>query len=127
MGFLPATDERMRSTIEAIASDLTEDGLVLRYRNQEGLIADGLMGEEGTFVICSFWLVSALAKAGPLSSHATGLRPGRHEPRRANRRHEREARGGEGRATHVAAAIRATRLAELTATSGDCARSARTR
>jgi GH15 family glucan-1,4-alpha-glucosidase len=63
-GFLPATDERMRSTIEAIAADLTEDGLVLRYRNQEGMNADGLTGEEGTFVICSFWLVSALAKAG---------------------------------------------------------------
>jgi GH15 family glucan-1,4-alpha-glucosidase len=63
-GFLPATDERMRSTIEAIARELTEDGLVLRYRNEEGLNADGLTGEEGTFVICSFWLVSALAKAG---------------------------------------------------------------
>jgi alpha,alpha-trehalase len=64
LGFLPATDERMRATIEAIAADLTEDGLVLRYRNEEGLNADGLTGEEGTFVICSFWLVSALAKAG---------------------------------------------------------------
>jgi GH15 family glucan-1,4-alpha-glucosidase len=64
VGFLPATDERMRSTIEAIARDLTEDGLVLRYRNTEGLNADGLSGEEGTFVICSFWLVSCLAKAG---------------------------------------------------------------
>jgi GH15 family glucan-1,4-alpha-glucosidase len=62
--FLPATDERMRSTIEAIARDLTEDGLVLRYRNEEGLNADGLTGEEGTFVICSFWLVSCLARAG---------------------------------------------------------------
>ena len=66
LGFLPATDERMRSTIEAIAADLTQDGLVLRYRNEEGLNADGLSGEEGTFVICSFWLVSALAKAGEL-------------------------------------------------------------
>lgn len=64
LGFLPGTDERMRSTIEAIADQLTEDGLVLRYRNEEGLNADGLTGEEGTFVICSFWLVSALAKAG---------------------------------------------------------------
>jgi GH15 family glucan-1,4-alpha-glucosidase len=64
LGFLPATDARMRSTIEAIADGLTEDGLVLRYRNQGGLNADGLTGEEGTFVICSFWLVSALAKAG---------------------------------------------------------------
>jgi alpha,alpha-trehalase len=63
-GFLPATDERMRSTIEAIARDLTEDGLVLRYRAEEGLNADGLSGEEGTFVICSFWLVSCLAMAG---------------------------------------------------------------
>jgi alpha,alpha-trehalase len=63
-GFLPATDPRMRSTIEAIAQDLTEDGLVLRYRAQEGLNADGLQGEEGTFVICSFWLVSCLAQAG---------------------------------------------------------------
>jgi GH15 family glucan-1,4-alpha-glucosidase len=66
LGFLPADDERMRSTIEAIADELTEDGLVLRYRNDEGLNADGLTGEEGTFVICSFWLVSCLAKAGEL-------------------------------------------------------------
>ena len=64
VGFLPATDPRMRSTIDAIADELTEDGLVLRYRNEEGLNADGLTGEEGTFVICSFWLVSCLAKAG---------------------------------------------------------------
>jgi len=63
-GFLPATDDRMRSTIEAIARDLTEDGLVLRYRAEEGLNADGLTGEEGTFVICSFWLVACLAMAG---------------------------------------------------------------
>ena len=63
-GFLPATDPRMRSTIEAVARELTEDGMVLRYRNQEGLNADGLSGEEGTFAVCTFWLVSALAKAG---------------------------------------------------------------
>ncbi len=66
VGFLPATDERMRSTIEAIASELTQDGLVLRYLNDEGLNADGLTGEEGTFVICSFWLVSCFAQAGEL-------------------------------------------------------------
>jgi alpha,alpha-trehalase len=66
VGFLPATDERMRATIDAIARDLTEDGLVLRYRNQDGLNADGLEGEEGTFVICSFWLVSCLARAGEI-------------------------------------------------------------
>jgi GH15 family glucan-1,4-alpha-glucosidase len=83
LGFLPATDPRMRSTIEAIARDLTEDGLVLRYRNAEGLNADGLSGEEGTFVICSFWLVSCLAMAeeveraealfGQLSGYANDL------------------------------------------------------
>ncbi len=67
VGFLPADDPRMKSTIDAIADDLTEDGLVLRYRNSaEGVNADGLQGEEGTFVICSFWLVSCLAKAGEL-------------------------------------------------------------
>jgi alpha,alpha-trehalase len=66
VGFLPATDERMRSTIDAIADELTQSGLVLRYLNEEGLNADGLSGEEGTFVICSFWLVSCLAKAGEL-------------------------------------------------------------
>ena len=64
VGFLPATDGRMRSTIEAIARDLTENGLVLRYRSEQGLNVDGLRGEEGTFVICSFWLASCLAKAG---------------------------------------------------------------
>jgi alpha,alpha-trehalase len=64
LGFLPAADDRMRATIDAIAEHLTEDGLVLRYRNEEGLNADGLTGEEGTFVICSFWLVTAQAQAG---------------------------------------------------------------
>jgi GH15 family glucan-1,4-alpha-glucosidase len=72
VGFLPATDPRMRSTIDAIADELTEDGLVLRYRNVEGLNADGLTGEEGTFVICSFWLVSCLAEAGEVE-RAQGL------------------------------------------------------
>jgi GH15 family glucan-1,4-alpha-glucosidase len=66
VGFLPADDPRMRSTIDAIARELTEDGLVLRYRNQRGLNADGLSGEEGTFVICSFWLASCLARAGEI-------------------------------------------------------------
>src|SRR4029450_329627 len=63
-GSLTPEEERMRSTIEAIARELTEEGLVLRYRTEEGLNADGLTGEEGTFVICSFWLVSCLAMAG---------------------------------------------------------------
>jgi GH15 family glucan-1,4-alpha-glucosidase len=71
VGFLPATDPRMRSTIEAIADELTQDGLVLRYLNDEGPNADGLTGEEGTFVICSFWLVSCLAQAGELERAET--------------------------------------------------------
>jgi GH15 family glucan-1,4-alpha-glucosidase len=64
LGFLPATDERMKSTIDAIADELTEGGLVLRYKNEEGENADGLIGEEGTFTICSFWLAACLAQAG---------------------------------------------------------------
>jgi GH15 family glucan-1,4-alpha-glucosidase len=58
--FLPPTDERVRKTVLAIADELTEDGLVLRYRVEE--TDDGLSGEEGTFAICSFWLVSAFAE-----------------------------------------------------------------
>jgi GH15 family glucan-1,4-alpha-glucosidase len=56
--FLPPTDHRIRKTVLAIANELTEEGLVLRYRVDE--TDDGLSGEEGTFAICSFWLVSAL-------------------------------------------------------------------
>jgi alpha,alpha-trehalase len=69
-GFQPATDERMKSTIDAIADELTEDGLVLRYRNTEGMNRDGLRGDEGTFVICSFWLVSCLAQAAEVERAA---------------------------------------------------------
>jgi GH15 family glucan-1,4-alpha-glucosidase len=64
MGFLPPDDERVRTTVLAIADELTRDGLVLRYRVET--TDDGLSGEEGTFTICSFWLVSALALVGEL-------------------------------------------------------------
>lgn len=60
--FLPPDDPRVRNTVLAIADELTEDGLVLRYRVHE--TDDGLSGEEGTFTICSFWLVSALVEIG---------------------------------------------------------------
>ena len=60
--FLPPDDPRVRATVEAIADDLTEHGLVLRYKVEE--TDDGLRGEEGTFLICSFWLVSALSEIG---------------------------------------------------------------
>jgi alpha,alpha-trehalase len=63
-GFLPGDDERMRNTVLAIQENLTEDGFVLRYRTNE--TDDGLSGKEGTFLICSFWLVSALAVVGEM-------------------------------------------------------------
>ncbi len=62
--FLPPEDERLRATVLAIADELTRDGLVLRY--ETGQTDDGLAGEEGTFCICSFWLVSALVYIGEL-------------------------------------------------------------
>jgi GH15 family glucan-1,4-alpha-glucosidase len=79
--FLPADDYRIGGTVIAIADELTEEGLVLRYRVDD--TDDGLSGEEGTFAICSFWLVSALAEigetgrarelCGKLLSHASPL------------------------------------------------------
>jgi alpha,alpha-trehalase len=62
-GFLPADDPRMLATIDAIADGLTDErGLVYRYRTEEGV--DGLAGEEGTFLLCTFWLAQALALSG---------------------------------------------------------------
>ncbi|HET9996608.1 MAG TPA: glycoside hydrolase family 15 protein [Nocardioides sp.] len=61
-GFLPGDDERLRASVLAIAEELTENGFVLRYRTEE--TDDGLSGKEGTFLICSFWLVSALSIIG---------------------------------------------------------------
>jgi alpha,alpha-trehalase len=60
--FLPPDDDRVLATVNAIADELTLNGLVQRYRVEE--TDDGLAGEEGTFAICSFWLVSALAEIG---------------------------------------------------------------
>ncbi|HLY48830.1 MAG TPA: glycoside hydrolase family 15 protein, partial [Solirubrobacteraceae bacterium] len=60
--FLPPDDERVRATVLAIADELQENGFILRYRVDE--TDDGLHGEEGTFLICSFWLVSALSEIG---------------------------------------------------------------
>jgi alpha,alpha-trehalase len=60
VGFLPGADRRVRSTIDAIDAGLTDGrGLVYRYRSH-----DGLEGEKGTFLICTFWLSQALAEAG---------------------------------------------------------------
>ncbi len=81
LGFLPPDDPRLRATVLAIADELTEHGLVLRYKVEQ--TDDGLSGEEGTFTICSWWLVSCLAIIGEhqraqrlcekLLAHATSL------------------------------------------------------
>ena len=120
--FLPADDERIRATVLAIADELTVDDLVLRYRPQDA--DDGLQGEEGTFTICSFWLVSALVEIGelprargpvreaalvrePAAALRRGDRPahrpppgqlpaGVHPPRPHQRRHARDPGGGGG-------------------------------
>jgi len=63
-GFLPDNDAQLKASVLAIAEELTEDGYVLRYKTDE--TDDGLSGKEGTFLICSFWLVSALAVVGEL-------------------------------------------------------------
>ena len=64
VGFLPATDPRVKSTIEAIEKDLTEDGFVLRYRAVDAGAVDGLTGHEGAFLACSFWLADCLHLLG---------------------------------------------------------------
>ncbi|WP_068279749.1 glycoside hydrolase family 15 protein [Aldersonia kunmingensis] len=63
-GFLPGNDKRLRNTVKAIDSDLSEHGFVLRYKTDE--TDDGLSGKEGTFLICSFWMVSAWAIIGEM-------------------------------------------------------------
>jgi alpha,alpha-trehalase len=63
VGFLPADHPKMLATIDAIDQRLTDErGLVYRYRTEEGV--DGLAGEEGTFLLCTFWLAQALAMSG---------------------------------------------------------------
>ena len=95
MGFLPADDERVRATVLAIADELTQDGLVLRYRVDT--TDDGLSGEEGTFTICSFWLVSALddhrrGRPRPRAVREAPLVRRSAAPlRRGDRRHDRPA------------------------------------
>src|SRR2546423_4885902 len=62
VGFLPGTDERVPGTIDAVSRELGRDGFVSRYSTAE--TDDGLPGDEGQFLACSFWLVSALALNG---------------------------------------------------------------
>ena len=63
-GLLAPDDPVLRATVDAIADELTEDGFVLRYKTNE--TDDGLSGKEGTFLICSYWLVSAMAIVGEM-------------------------------------------------------------
>jgi alpha,alpha-trehalase len=69
IGFLPPDDDRVKATVLAIADELTKDELVLRYRVEE--TDTGFEGEEGTFTICSFWLVTALAMIGETKRAST--------------------------------------------------------
>jgi GH15 family glucan-1,4-alpha-glucosidase len=64
VGFLPATDERMIKTVEAVERELTVDGFVQRYVPRQDAAVDGLVGDEGVFLPCSFWLVDVLAMQG---------------------------------------------------------------
>jgi GH15 family glucan-1,4-alpha-glucosidase len=64
VGFLPPTDERVVSTVEAIQRDLMDHGFVLRYLTDEDGAVDGLTGREGAFLACSFWLVDCLHLIG---------------------------------------------------------------
>ena len=64
VGFLPATDQRVVATVEAVERDLTENGFVLRYRAEEAGEVDGLTGHEGAFLACSFWLADCLYLIG---------------------------------------------------------------
>jgi GH15 family glucan-1,4-alpha-glucosidase len=68
VGFLPADDPRVLATIDAIAEHLTDSrGLVYRYRTDLDQNVDGLTGEEGTFLLCTFWLAQALATSGQIA------------------------------------------------------------
>ena len=68
VGFLPGDDPRMVGTIRAVERELMREGLVLRYRTHSGV--DGLTGDEHPFLACSFWLVTAYAKAGMVKQAA---------------------------------------------------------
>ena len=72
VGFLLATDSRVLATIDAVAERLTDSrGLVYRYRTGAGDNADGLTGQEGTFLLCTFWLAQALAVSGQVGRART--------------------------------------------------------
>ena len=64
LGFLPPDDPRVIGTVEAIQRDLTREGFVERYKTKDRNEVDGIVGPEGVFLPCSFWLVDALLMLG---------------------------------------------------------------
>jgi GH15 family glucan-1,4-alpha-glucosidase len=64
VGFLPATDERVVGTVDAIQRELTQDGFVMRYDSVNSASVDGLTGREGAFLACSFWMADCLHLIG---------------------------------------------------------------
>ena len=62
VGFLPMDDDRIINTIHAVEEDLSDNGFILRYKAEA--TDDGLKGSEGTFIMCSFWMVECLAMIG---------------------------------------------------------------
>ena len=66
LGFLPAHDERVRGTLRAVQAELSADGMVRRYDTSDGV--DGLPGDEGAFLACSFWLADALILDGQVDA-----------------------------------------------------------
>ena len=94
VNFVAPTDPRWLSTLDAMSRELVSDSLVYRYNVEAS--PDGLEGEEGTFSICTFWYVEALARAGRRGRGAAGLREDAHlrEPPRPLRRGDRPHRRG---------------------------------
>ena len=82
VGFLPADDPRVVSTVAAIRRELSVDGLLLRYLPEEGGAVDGLPPGEGVFLPCSFWLVAVLALQGEHDAGARALRAAARPPQR---------------------------------------------
>jgi GH15 family glucan-1,4-alpha-glucosidase len=70
VGFLPPSDPRVASTVDAIQRELTVDGFVERYPTHDGIAVDGLTGREGAFLLCTFWLADALALIGRMHEAA---------------------------------------------------------
>ena len=86
VNFVAPTDKRWISTLDAMSRELVSDSLVYRYNVEAS--PDGLEGEEGTFSICTFWYVEALARVGPRRRGTAGVREDAHlrEPPRASTR-----------------------------------------